>query len=68
MADTRAEGLGALSLQPCGPFNSSGSLAMPAAIFLASSFVMRFAAARLPGSRLEIDVSHGKVIGVADDV
>ena len=33
-----------------GRFSSSGSLAMPAAIFLASSLVMRFAAARRPGS------------------
>ena len=33
----------------CGLFNSSGSLAMPAATFLASSLVMRLAAVRLPG-------------------
>jgi hypothetical protein len=52
---------------------------MPAAIFLASSLVMRFAvaegstpvgrlAARLPGSEFEIDIRYGKGVGVADDV
>ena len=48
-----------------GTFPSSilrGSLAMPAAILLASSLVMRFAAVRRPGS------DHGEIFGVADDV
>jgi hypothetical protein len=31
-------------------FSKSGSLAMPFAIFRASSFVIKFAAARRPGS------------------
>jgi hypothetical protein len=55
------------------------SLAMPAAIFLASSLVMRFAIAEgsnargAPSSastrlRLEIDIGHRKIVGVADDV
>ena len=46
----------------------SGSLAMPAAIFLASSFgheIGRSASARL---RLEVDIRHRKTVGVADDV
>ena len=39
-----------------GRNNSSGSLAIPAAIFLASSLVIRFAAARLPGGRFEVNM------------
>ena len=38
---------------------------MLAAIFLASSLVMRFGVARL---RLEVDIRHGEVVGIADDV
>ena len=41
---------------------------MPAAIFLASSFVMSFAAARRPGFDFEVDIGDSEVIGVADDV
>jgi hypothetical protein len=37
---------------------------MPAAIFLASSLVMRFGVARL---RLEVDIRHRKTVDVADD-
>jgi hypothetical protein len=49
-------------------FSSSGNLAIPAAIFLASSFVMRFAAARRPGFDFKVDIRHRRVIGGADDV
>jgi hypothetical protein len=40
---------------------------MPAAIFLASSFhqISRGASARL---RLEVDIRHGEVVGIADNV
>ena len=41
---------------------------MPAAIFLASSLVARRAAARRPGSELEVDLRHRKTICVADDI
>jgi hypothetical protein len=41
---------------------------MPAAIFLASSLVISFAAARRPGLRFEIDVGDCKIVGVADNV
>ena len=43
---------------------NSGSLAMPAAIFLASSLVISFAAARRPGSDFEVDVGDGKAVAV----
>jgi hypothetical protein len=43
----------------------SGSLAMPFSMFHTSSFEVRRSASVL--FRLEIDVGHGKVVGVADD-
>jgi hypothetical protein len=60
---------GRSELDPAYGFRScSGNLAMPAAIFLASSLVMRLAAARRPGFGLEVDIRHGKIVGVADDI
>ena len=53
--------------QYCGRFSSSGSLAMPAAIFLASSLVISRAAARRPGSFSKWTYATGKFVGVADD-
>ena len=41
---------------------------MPAAVFLASSFVMRLASARRPGSLSKQETGHGKLVGVADNV
>jgi hypothetical protein len=41
---------------------------MPAAAFLASSYVIRLAAARRPGSLSKQDIGHGKRVGVADNV
>jgi hypothetical protein len=43
-------------------------LRLPAAIFRASSFVIRFAAARRAWLRFEVDIRHGKLVGVANDV
>jgi hypothetical protein len=40
---------------------------MPAAIFLASSLVMRFRRNTSAWLGLEVDIRHGEIVGVADD-
>ena len=48
-------------------FSSSGSLAMPAAIFRASSFIIKFCRSASARFAFKVDIRHGEMVGVADD-